>query len=201
MITEKVIDQSSGRVKLTPWYRGIGNRDTIFYLWRMMEEENATKYVFYGQDYEPEDEPLRGDLVDFVRYFEPLVGDTKQILITQTQADELMGYSWYEKITLGVRANCGVFYKRKFWGSMAREASRASIDWAFDKLEIKELIAYTPWKWAINHCLWLGMTVIDTVPAMCLLNNIPRRIEFKGKPLEVTVLRISKEEFYGKQKT
>ena len=98
MITEEVKEDISGRVKLTPWYRGLGRRDSIHLLWRMMEEEDATKYVFYGQDLEPEDEAMRGDLVDFVRFFESQLGDYKQILMAQDKAGDFMGFSWFEKI-------------------------------------------------------------------------------------------------------
>ena len=81
---------SGGRVKITPWYRGLGRRDSIHLLWRMMEEEDATKYVFYGQELAPEDEKLRGDLVDFCRFFEPVIGDYKQIVMFQDRAEDFI---------------------------------------------------------------------------------------------------------------
>lgn len=196
-------NQDSGRVKITPWYRGLGRRDSIYLLWRMMDEEDATKYVFYGQELAPEDEKLRGDLVDFCRFFEPVIGDWKQILMFQDKACDFMGYGWFEKIELGVRANYGVFVRRKYWGSMAREASRKAFEWGFaeEGLAVKEIIAYSPWRWAISHGEWLGMKIIDVIPHICILDNVPRRIQVRGKPLDVTVLKITREEFYGKSKT
>jgi len=169
-----------------------------------MEDEDATKYVFYGQDLDPQDEAMRGDLVDFVRFFEPQIGDYKQTLMCQDKQGEFMGYSWFEKINLGVRANYGVFLRRRYWGSMAREASRMSFEWAFDSekgLGVQEILAYSPWRWAVSHGEWLGMKVVDVIPSMCILDNVPRRIVYKEKPLDVTVLKITRAEFYGKLAT
>jgi len=39
---------SSQHVRLVPYFRGLGSRETLYHLWRLAENEQANKYITDG---------------------------------------------------------------------------------------------------------------------------------------------------------
>lgn len=157
-----------------PAYRSI-----LGVLWQLMDREGATAKVFHAQQ-GPETE--RGDLVEFVRYFD----DPKRHLIIMVDGTEPVGMVWFDDLAPGYRAAINIFYARKVWGARSRAATAAAITWAFPGLGVTSLWGYTPWKTAARHGQALGFSIVAVLPGFACI---------AGTPHDVTILRLLREEW------
>jgi hypothetical protein len=169
-------------VRLYPYDRGAFPREVLYAMWRAVEDDHASRYLFYGQVCQ--DEHHRGDLQEFVTYFT----DPKRLLyIAQSlRTDELAGMVWFDDIQPGYRAAANVYFRRRSWGPAALEGSRLAIGAAFDALKLEHVWAYTPWDHAVRHAKRAGMMPVALLPGF---------VRIDGQPRDIHVLRLKREDF------
>lgn len=156
-------------------------RSILGVLWTLMEKEGATRKVFHAQQ-GPEVE--RGDLVEFVRYFD----DPKRHLLIAVDEVDPVGMVWFDDHVPGHRAAVNMFYARRVWGERSRAATRQAIKWAFDGLGVASIWGYTPHKTAVRHGLAVGAKIVAALPEFAMVD---------GKPADVTILRIWRADYCG----
>lgn len=176
-------------VRLWPYSRGYYPRDTLYHLWRLVEEDNAAPSLFHSQLCPIPTVPYewRGDLVEFVKVFE---SESRILLIAQSvQKDEIAGFFWFDDVVSKFRASCNIFYRRRYWGHPAREASRLAIGYGFEFLEFKSVWAYTPWDHAAKHAEAVGFHPLISLPEMFQSQNSD------GKLYPLHILRLTRQEW------
>lgn len=151
-------------------------RSILGVLWQLMEREGATGKVFHATQ-----GPERGDLVEFVRYFD----DPKRYLLIAVDEAQPVGLVWFDDYVPGHRAAINIFYARRVWGEKSRAATREAVGWAFQALNVPAIWAYTPHHTAIRHGQALGFSIIAVLPEFACVD---------GKPQDVTILRMLREE-------
>src|SRR5262245_25296020 len=161
-------------VKLYPYVRGHFPPETLFTLWNLMREQGAIDKVFFGR---PGTTPYqrRGDLVEFIKTFEPEAGVDRWVLIVQSlkHPEDVAGMCWFDDHIPEHRIAGSVFYRRKYWGRPAHEATRLAIRWAFAVLPVQSIWAYSPWKTGQKHAEYGGMTHVATLPEYVVLGEQP----------------------------
>lgn len=154
-------------------------RSILGVLWQLMEKEGATRKVFYAQQ-GPDVE--RGDLVEFINYF----SDTKRHLLIAVDETEPVGMVWFDLEIPGHRASVSIFYARKVWGERSRQATRDAFVWAFKAFGVPAIWGYTPHRTAVRHGLAAGAEIVSVLPEFAVVD---------GKPADVTILRVPREEY------
>jgi hypothetical protein len=169
---------SGEEVFLVPYVRGAYGRDTLYWVWSMVEAEGTTASLFYTQACA--DARERGDLVEFVRYF----SDPSRSLLTVVRRSDYLpiGLVWFDHVAGQTHGLIGIWYKRKTT-RLAREGTRLATRYAFAVLGFASLMGWTPWKTALRHGLACGWEKIATIPAM---------ISIAGTPHDVYVVRKEK---------
>lgn len=179
-------------VRLYEHQRGHWPPETLATLWRiLMPDLDTAKKIFFGRLIGPVTPyPTLGDLVEFVRFFEPELPGQRRLLIVQSveAPDQVVGLFWFDDLVPGHRAAGNVLYRRRFWGAPAREASRLALAWGFAELGVRAIWAYTPWRLAVRHCEAVGLSLVATLPEF---------VELDGIPSDMHILRVRKEDFHG----
>lgn len=169
---------TGAQVTLYPYQRSVYGRDTLYWMWSMVEQEGTGATIFYTQACAREAE--RGDLVEFVRYFsEP----TRFVLTVARRSDRMpIGLVWFDAVVGQRHGLIGLWYQRHTT-PLAREGTRLATRYAFEVLGFSRLLGWTPWVTAVRHGLALGWQKIATIPGL---------ISIAGKPHDVYVLRKEK---------
>lgn len=177
---------TGSHVKLHPYVRGHWPPETLYTLWNLMRTQGALRKVFWGGN-----GATRGDLVDFVKFFEPEPPVTRVLLMAQSQKNpaDIAGLMWFDDLVDG-RASAGVFFARKYWGHPAREGSRIALAYAFQVLGARTVWAYTPWRIAGRHAEACGFRPVVALPEYAVIAE---------KPQDLYVLRLTREDFDGRQ--
>lgn len=176
------IDLTGLHVRLYPYVRGAFPRELLYALWRAVEDEGASRLLFYAQPVT--EEAQRGDLQEFVSY----LTDPKRVLyVAQSLKDDsLAGMVWFDDIQPGYRAAANVFFRRRAWGAPALEGSRLALAAAFDTLGLESIWAYTPWLHAVRHAKRAGMMPVALLPGF---------VRIDGAARDIHVLRLKREDF------
>jgi len=180
-------------VRLYPYVRGHWPPETLYALWKLlMPDQDTAKNIFFGRSVlgPPTPYPTLGDLVEFVRFFDPDPPGQRRLLIAESlrTPGEVVGLFWFDDLVPGHRAAGNVLYRRRFWGAPAREASRLALAWGFAELGVRAIWAYTPWRVAVKHCEAVGLRLVATLPEF---------VELDGVPTDMHILRVRKEDFHG----
>jgi RimJ/RimL family protein N-acetyltransferase len=172
---------TGAHVRLWPWVRGLYGRDDLYHVWRLIEQEpGAVQKLFYTQ--QCADESQRGDLQTFCEYM-----SSRLLLLAQSVTDQqLIGCVWFEDVVPDWRATISMFYRRTYWGTPAREATRLAVRYAFEVLQVPQVWGITPQRLALRHGLALGFTHLATLPGY---------VRLAGQPRDVFVLRLTHDEF------
>jgi hypothetical protein len=159
-------------VRLYPYLRGEFPRGTFYALWRAVDAEGAIDKLFYAQPVNPAPFSMRGDLSEFVRYFD----DPKRLLfIAQSlKTDDLAGLVWFDEMQAGHRAAVNVFYRRRMWGAPAREGTRLACRFMFEAHGLAAIWGFTPWMAAVTHGLAIGFHRLTTLPEFVVIDGTPR---------------------------
>ena len=178
-------------VRLYPYVRGHWPPETLYALWKLlMPDQDTAKNIFFGRSVlgPPTPYPTLGDLVEFVRFFDPDPPGQRRLLIAESlrTPGEVVGLFWFDDLVPGHRAAGNGLYRRRFWGAPAREASRLALAWGFAELGVRAIWAYTPWRVAVKHCEAVGLRLVATLPEF---------VELDGVPQDMHILRVRKEEF------
>ena len=178
--------------RLYPYVRGHWPPETLYALWKLlMPDQETAKKIFFGRPAPAgAPYPILGDLVEFVRFFDPDPPGQRRLLIAQSlrEPDQVVGLFWFDDLVPGHRAAGNVLYRRRFWGAPAREASRLALAWGFAELGVRAIWAYTPWRIAVKHCEAVGLSLVATLPEF---------IEVDHVPTDMHILRVRKEDFHG----
>ena len=192
MTAEEIEQLVTGKhVKLYPYVRGLWPPETLFTLWQMMRDQDAGEKIFFGRPGGGTPYSTAGDLVDFVKFFEPEPPAQRHLLLAQSQAepDQIVGIFWFDDLVPGHRAAGSVLYRKRYWGEPAREASRLALAYGFEVLGVGSIWAYTPWRTGFKHAEAAGMNHVATLPNYVIAAD--------GKPMDLHILRVLKEEFGG----
>lgn len=175
-------DLSGNHVRLYPYQRGAFPRSLLYALWKAVEDDGASRLLFYAQPVT--DEAQRGDLPEFVSY----LTDAKRVLyiVQNLKTDQLAGMIWFDDIQPGYRAAANVFFRRRDWGAAALEGSRLALGHAFETFGWESIWAYTPWIHAVRHAKRAGMMPVALLPGF---------VRIDGAPRDIHVLRLKREEF------
>lgn len=170
--------------RLHPYTRGYSSRDLLYLLWRFMEDEGGAARLFYAQTVAETPISQRGDLTEFLAYF----NDPKRLLVVvqNIKTDQLAGMVWFDDLVPGFRAAANCFYRRRSWGHPAREGSRLAVGYAFELLGLRSVWAYTPFPEAAKHAEAIGMHRVAVLPGFVSINESPR---------DVHILKVHREDF------
>ena len=190
MTPEELERLTTGKhVKLFPYVRGLVPPETLYTLWRFMQAERALEKVFFGRLASSTPYPTMGDLVDFVKFFEPEPPAQRLLLIAMNLAsDQFAGMFWFDDIVRGHRAAGSVFYRRRFWGEPAREASRLALAYGFAEFDVRAIWAYSPWLTGRRHAEAAGMSLVATLPDYVTIG---------GQTMDLHILRVRREDVDG----
>ena len=178
-------------VKLWPWARGYYKRDLLYFLWKMMEEERMTDTIFYAKTSSKDDTPVSThmDLIDFIAYF---AGSERLLLIpTSLATGEIIGFSWYDGAVLGEYALGSMFYRKKFWGEVAKEATQLALRYGFEICGFKKVWGHSPWMASVKHRARVGFTEMAELPDAV--------VDRTGKSRTMYIGVCLKENFYGQR--
>lgn len=167
--------EHDGALYLWPYVRGAYPRHTLYELWCLMEQSQGAPAIFYGQVCP--DEAWRGDLVQFVRYFEPEVGLPRQLVFLEDRTTtRILGYLWFDVIQPGYSVSIGVFYARPTPTPTRLRGTRLALAYAFEVLDVTMIQAFTPWKNALWHAKQVGMTHVATLPRFVCVQDRARDV-------------------------
>jgi RimJ/RimL family protein N-acetyltransferase len=178
-------------VRLHLYRRGAWPPETLFTLWQAMRADGALEKVFWGIP--PGGQApfsMQGDLVSFVKLFDPDPPARRDVLIAESlvHQGELVGAFWFDDHVPGVRVAGSVWYRRRFWGVAAREASKLAVRWGFATFDVPAIWAYTPWPVAARHAEAEGLQVVA---------RLPDYIHAEGRLHDLYVLKVLREEVSG----
>lgn len=179
------------RVKIWPWARGFYARDMLYWLWRMMEGERMTDVVFYKKTTLMAPPPISThmDLVEFIQFFTLSSGSRLLLIPRVKDTEEVIGFSWYDDVVLGDSASASMFYRKKFWGEVAQEATLLGLRYGFEILKLQKVWGYSPWKASVAHRGRVGFREIAEVPEAIT--------DTQGKTRTLYIACLKKETFYG----
>ena len=175
-------------VKMWPWARGFYKRDMLYDLWQIMEAEGMTDTIFYSATIKA-DVPVSThmDLIEFVNYF----GTSGRLLLIpqHIESGEIIGFSWYENTLLGEYGQGNMFYRKKFWGDAALEASQLALRYGFEVFRFKKVWGHSPWLASVKHRAKLGFKEQAAIPEAV--------IDRQGKSRTLYVGVCTREDFYN----
>lgn len=168
-------------VRLWPYAPGVYGRDALYRVWKLMEDDGATKQAFW-------DEAMwetGGDLASFMRGFD---GPQKLLLlIERVDTGQLCGCFWVTQMSLGHQAFVGMWMQSGARGALSVEGARLSLRYTFDVTEAKQLWALTPWPKAAALCIRTQFELVAILPDFC---------RWEGKDKDVRVYRLTREAFH-----
>lgn len=170
-------------VRLWPYAPGVYGRDALYRVWRLMEEDGATKQAFW-------DEAMLetgGDLASFVRAFD---GPQRLLLmIERLDTQQLCGCFWVSQIAMGHQAFVSMWMHKSSRGPLSLDASRLALSYTFETTGAKHLWALTPWPAAGALCRTNGFQRVGTLKEFCRWGD-----GYK----DVTMYRLTNERFLGR---
>ena len=172
---------------LWPYERGRYPRDTLYLLWRMIEEEHVADKLFFGQTVDPGHAGVRGDLAAFCDMFSD---PRRRLLIAQAPGDNgtsgaLMGLIWFDDVIPQHRASVNIFMRRRYWGVPARDLAGLALRYIFEAEGLQHVWAYTPWPLAIRMAEAVGFRQVAVLPEFLAVD---------GAVHDVTILRVTPHE-------
>ena len=169
-------------VRLWPYAPGVYGRDALYRVWKLMEDDGATKQALWDEAYLP----TGGDLNSFIRAF-----DTTQkllLLIERTDTQALCGAFWVAQMSPGHQAFVSLWMQKGARGVPTTDAARLALRYTFEVGQFRQLRALTPWDTAEGLCLRMGFTLVAELEDFCQW-----RTEYKV----VHLLRLTREAFDG----
>ena len=148
-------------VRVWPFTRGLYNHMTLPRLWEALREAGAIGQVFWRHQH-----PDQMTLHDFLTAMHAVL-----LLLVQTHGGEIAGCCWYEEVE-SFRASLSVWYRRRYWGPVAREGTALVIRYGFTLFDWRHIWAATPWRLAVRHGEALGGQVVATLPGYSLRGDV-----------------------------
>lgn len=171
-------------VMLVPYARGYSPRDMLYRLWRAMEEEGLSKYVFHSWQGKATLFDQRGDLVEFIKMFEPDHGARPLVIALSADGQKLAGAIWIDDVIMGHRANLSIFMLKDYRGESALEAGLMAMDYFTTLFNLPTLWSFTPWRHAAELARKGGFQDVAILPGY---------VRHEGEEKAVYVLKWTKE--------
>ena len=184
--TPKVEDALTGSlVRLWPYVPGIYGRDTLYRIWRAMEDDGSTHQAFWDAGVPS---VSAADLGSFAKAFHDTT--TKILFMVESQDTQtLVGAIWFTHIMPSHQATASIWMTKQARGAMTRQASACALDYAFTAWDVRQVWCETPWPAARALARRLGFSHVASLPEYCA---------FDGQYLDVHVYRITKEHYHGR---
>jgi len=167
-------------VRLWPYVPGVYGRDALYRVWRLMEDDGATKQAFWDEAYLE----TGGDLASFVQAFSAT--NKLLLMIERRDTKALCGAFWVTQMVPGHQAFVGMWMQKGSRGRYSKEAARLALTYTFSTGQFRQLWALTPWSSAYALCLRMGFMPTALLDEFCHWQN-----DYKN----VWVLRLTKEAF------
>lgn len=172
-------------VRLWPYVRGYYARDTMYRLWKTIEDAQAGPQLFWGSQDRQE---IHGDLVMFCRFFDD--ASRHLVILTNLDGSAIIGCIWFDELIPEYRAFGSIFLVPDSRGKQSQEAIQLGIRYGFETFQLRSIWGLTPWPAAVRLCHQAGFETVAVLPGFTKLDGICR---------DVTVLRLTKEQFDGQR--
>lgn len=169
-------------VRLWPYAPGVYGRDALYQVWKMMEEDGATKQAFWDEAHLENG----ADLASFVQMFS---GPQRLLLmIERRETGKLCGCFWVSQMVPGHQAFVGMWMRKSARGACSTEAAQLALAYTFEIGAFRQLWALTPWVNAAVLCQQMGFVEIACLPEFC---------QWASDYKDIHVLRLTREAFDG----
>lgn len=168
-------------MRLWHYVPGVYGRDALYRVWRLMEDDGATKQAFWDDAYLA----TGGDCASFICAFE---GAANKILMLVERLDtgQLCGCIWVTQIVPGHQAFTSQWMQKSARGRRSVEAARLVLRGLFEVVQVRQVWAMTPWRAAGALCQRLGFVHMTTLQDYCL---------WESEPKDVALYRLTKGQF------
>lgn len=171
---------TDGTVRIWPYESGAYGRDALYRVWKLMEDDQATKACFWDEaHYES-----GADLCSFIQSFEG-VKDKQLLMIERCDTGLLCGCFWIGQIRLNHQAFVSMWMQQSARGPMSGAAAQIALQYTFRRWNLRQVFAMTPWAIAGTLCRMMGFTRIAVMPEFCQWTD--------GTFLPVSLYRLTKE--------
>lgn len=169
-------------VRLWPYVPGVYGRDALYRVWKLMEDDGATKQAFWDEAcFE-----TGGDLASFIKAFD---GPQRLLLMIENiETGQLCGCFWVSQMVSGHQAFISMWMHKSARGASAVEAARLALQYTFAAGDFRQLWALTPWIGAGALCRKMGFVLTADLPQFC---------HWQQNFLNVSVYRLTKEAWDG----
>lgn len=173
-------------VSLWIYQRGQFPSDLLYEIWATLRDENALHLMFPDSFRWPQERrfDIRMDLTEFIKIFTQW-GESACLLMAQYESKDFAGYILFTEVLPGCDAKVHVFFKRKYWGSVAREAVGMAYDYAKNCLRLKRLWDWVCWRHARAIAREFGFKPVAILPKYQIVN---------GKEYDMHILVLNFEE-------
>lgn len=154
------------RVRVWPYAKGLYPESILAHMWSMINDAGAAHKVFWAHN--------RNEKLDTVNlgFFLSYMSQCLPLLVQDLESQEMIGMVWLDEIIMGHRSNINMFYRRKAWGSKAKEASQICLRYSFEAFKFDTLWGMTPWREARNHAVKAGFKHVATLDRYaCILGE------------------------------
>lgn len=148
-------------VRLWPYVPGVYGRDALYRVWRLMEDDGATKQAFWDEAYLE----TGADLASFVQAFSAT--NKMLLMIERRDTGRLCGCFWVTQMTLGHQAFVGMWMQKASRGKLSVESAMYALRYTFNAGAFRQLWALTPWTPASTLCLKTGFERIASLLNFC----------------------------------
>lgn len=171
-------------VRVWPYQSGMYGRDALYRVWKLMEDDGATKQAFWDEALDEDG----ADLASFARTFDN--SPSKRLLmIERIDTGLLCGAFWVMQIQPGHQAFVGMWMHTDSRGPLSVEAAHKSLRLTFEAWSLVQVWAMTPWKSAGALCRKMGFKKEATFHKFCQFES--------GSFLPVSLYRLEREAFNG----
>ena len=174
--------------RLWPYVPGLYGRDTLYRIWRAMEDDGSTHKAFWDSGV---DSSLAADLGSFAKSFHDTTTKV-MFMVESAETWTLVGAIWFTMIAQGHQATASIWMSKAARGAITREASQLALDYAFSAWNLHQVWCQTPWPEARALAMRLGFSHAAVLPDYCW---------YDGQLLTVQVYRLTKERWHGRQRT
>mgnify|MGYP001559356118 CR=1 FL=1 len=171
-------------VRLWPYEPGAYGRDTLYRVWKLMEDDQATRDCFWDEA----NLETGADLGSFIQAFEG-VASKQLLMIERCDTGMLCGCFWVAQIQPNHQAFVSMWMHKDARGPMSGKAAHMALNYTFTRWNLMQVFAMTPWASAGTLCKMMGFTKTAVLPDFCKWTD--------GSMLPVSLYRLTKEGFDG----
>ena len=167
-------------VRIWPYEPGAYGRDTLYRVWKLMEDDQATRACFWDEA----NLETGADLASFIQAFEGVT--SKQLLmIERCDTGLLCGCFWVTQIQPNHQAFVSMWMHSDARGPMSGVAAHMALNYTFTRWNLGQVFAMTPWANAGALCRMMGFSRTAVLPDFCKWTD--------GKFLPVSIYRLVRE--------